>query len=255
MKVLILCGGQGTRAYPYTRKIPKALMPVAGYPVLEQVMRIYASHGRSEFVLALGHMKNDIIRYAKSRRATYSIECVDTGPLTDTGGRVRFCLDRLGDRFHCTYVDGLGDVDISALEALHIAKGGSATVTAAPLRSQYGIVKYDEDDRITEFVEKPILQNYWINAGFFVFDRAAIAGTPGENLERDVLPSLARGGGLQIYRHPGFWRSMDTYKDQQELDALWQPFSHDLAEKLPGAATDPPTWLVGRQRLAHTKLG
>jgi glucose-1-phosphate cytidylyltransferase len=230
-------------------------MPVAGYPVLEQVMRIYASHGLNEFVLALGHMKQDIIRYAKSRRDAYSIECVDTGPLTDTGGRIRRCLDRLGDRFHCTYVDGLGDIDVSALEAFHMAKGGAATITAAPLRSQYGIVKYDEHDRITEFVEKPVLPDYWINAGFFVFDRAAIAETPGENLERDVLPSLANGGGLQVYRHPGFWRSMDTYKDQQELDALWQPYSDGLGARIPGAPATLPAWLAGRQALARTKLG
>src|SRR5713101_1428536 len=150
MKVIILCGGQGTRAYPYTQRIPKALMPVSGYPVVEQLMRIYASHGLNEFVLALGHMKEDIVRYAESRRTSYSIECVDTGATTDTGGRVRACLDHLGDRFHCTYVDGLGDVDVPALTAFHAANGGMATLTAAPLRSQYGIVKYDDRDRITE---------------------------------------------------------------------------------------------------------
>jgi glucose-1-phosphate cytidylyltransferase len=223
--------------------------------VLEQVMRIYASHGLNEFVLALGHMKHDIIRYARSRRSAYSIECVDTGPLTDTGGRVRLCLDRLGDRFHCTYVDGLGDVDVTALEAFHDARGGGATITAAPLRSQYGIVKYDEEDRITEFVEKPVLHDYWINAGFFVFDRTAIAQTAGENLERDVLPRLAEQGCLRVYRHPGFWRSMDTYKDSQELDTLWQPYSHELDERLPGAQAPVPAWLAGRHAIARTRLG
>jgi glucose-1-phosphate cytidylyltransferase len=255
MKVLILCGGQGTRAYPYTRLVPKALMPVAGYPVLEQVMRIYAAHGMTEFVLALGHMKEDIVRYAKSRRGVYSIDCVDTGPTTDTGGRVRSCLARLGDRFHCTYVDGLGDIDVSALEAFHAENGGTATLTAAPLRSQYGIVKYDARDRITEFVEKPVLPEYWINAGFFVFEREAIADTRGENLERDVLPSLAQRGVLNVYRHSGFWRSMDTYKDQQELDASWLPYAEDLKERLPSAPPAVPAWLAGRQALANVENG
>ena len=230
-------------------------MPVAGYPVLEQVMRIYASHGLREFVLALGHMKEDIVRYAKSRRALYSIDCVDTGPTTDTGGRVRNCLDHLGHRFHCTYVDGLGDVDVSALAAFHSARGGAATLTAAPLRSQYGIVKYDDRDRITEFVEKPVLSDYWINAGFFVFDRDAIANTPGENLERDVLPSLAERGLLNVFRHSGFWRSMDTYKDQQDLDALWLPYAEDLEGRIQGIRAAVPAWLAGRQALANVENG
>jgi glucose-1-phosphate cytidylyltransferase len=255
VKVLILCGGQGTRAYPYTKRVPKALMPVTGHPILEQVMRVYASHGLCEFVLALGHMKEDIIRYAKSRRDTYSIQCVDTGATTDTGGRVRACLEHLGDRFHCTYVDGLGDVDIGALTDAHLAAGGQATLTAAPLRSQYGIVKYDDHDRVTEFVEKPVLPEYWVNAGFFVFEREAIADIPGENLERDVLPTLAARGVLNVYRHLGFWRSMDTYKDQRELDDLWRPYSQELQARLPGASSAPPAWLTGRQALASIKLG
>ncbi len=254
MKVLILCGGEGTRAYPYTKHVPKALMPVAGVPILEQVMRIYASHGFVEFVLALGYMKEEIERYASSRLDAYSIECVDTGRATDTGGRVRQCLGRLGDRFHCTYVDGLGDVDISALSAFHGGDGTSATLTAAPLRSQYGIVRYDNNDRITELVEKPMLREHWINAGFFVFERDAIASTSGENLERDILPRLADRRQLRIYRHPGFWRSMDTYKDHQELDGLWKPFAEELERRVPGGVAPVPDWLVERQQLARAGI-
>jgi len=251
VKVVILCGGQGTRAYPYTRRIPKALMPVAGYPVVEQVMRIYAAHGLTEFVLALGHMKEDIERYAETRGAAYSIECIDTGPTTDTGARVRACLDYVGDRFHCTYVDGLGDVDITALNDFHVASGSTATLTATPLRSQYGILRFDGSEKVTDFVEKPVLPEYWINAGFFVFDREAIAGTRGENLERDVLPSLARRGKLSVYRHSGFWRSMDTYKDQQELDGLWRPYASALESRLQITSEVLPDWLAERHELAQ----
>jgi glucose-1-phosphate cytidylyltransferase len=255
VKVLILCGGQGTRAYPYTRRVPKALMPVAGHPVLEHVMRIYAAHGLHEFVLALGHMKEDIVRYAKSRRDTFSIECIDTGLTTDTGGRVRGCLDSLGERFHCTYVDGLGDVDVSALASSHAAGGSMATITATPLRSQYGIVRYDDQDRITEFVEKPVLSEYWINAGFFIFEREAIASTQGENLERDVLPTLAKRGVLKVHRHSGFWRSMDTYKDQQELDSLWPPYAEKLEGRLQSKPMSLPAWLAVRHALANGENG
>lgn len=247
MKVLILCGGQGTRAYPYTRRMPKALMPVSGVPIVEQVMRIYAAQGFQEFVLAVGYLKEDITKYFQRKR--WRVECIDTGAATDTGERVRRCLDYLTPTFHATYCDGLGDVDLHTLVDFHQRHGDSATMTAAPLRSQYGILKSDGEGRIQEFVEKPTLREYWINAGFFVFERSAIAETAGANLERDILPQLARQQMLRVYRHDGFWRSMDTHKDQQELDSLWAPFSMRLEEQLP----DPgrvPGWLNRRYQFA-----
>ena len=250
MKVLILCGGQGTRAYPFTRRMPKALMPVAGLPILEQVMRIYASQGFDEFVLAVGFLKEDIIRYFRTRQTPFKVECVDTGATTDTGGRVRQCLDFVTDTFHATYCDGLGDVDLGALVDFHRRHGDGATVTAAPLRSQYGILQSDDNDRITEFVEKPILRGYWINAGFFVFDRAAFDGIDGENLERDVLPDMARRGRLRVHRHQGFWRSMDTHKDQQELDGVWRPFAAKLDTAFPDDE-GVPGWLNTRYAMAR----
>ena len=250
MKALILCGGQGTRAYPYTRRVPKALMPVQGLPVLEQVMRIYASQGVTDFVLALGHLGEDIARYADTRRSVYGIEAVDTGETTDTGTRVRLCLDRLGERFHCTYVDGLGDVDLRALESAHRRGGGLATMTITRLRSQYGVVRVDGGGRVQEFVEKPVLPDHWINAGFFVFERDAIASTRGDNLELDILPGLAERRALHVHRHTGFWRSMDTHKDQQELDQLWTPYSRELAQHVDRTG-DVPDWLARRHELAR----
>jgi glucose-1-phosphate cytidylyltransferase len=247
MKVLILCGGQGTRAYPYTRRMPKALMPVSGLPIVEQVMRIYAAQGFTEFVLAVGYLKEDIIKYFQRKR--WHVECIDTGASSDTGERVRRCLDYLTPTFHATYCDGLGDVDLQALVDFHRRHGDVATMTAAPLRSQYGILKSDGDDRIEEFVEKPTLREYWINAGFFVFERSAITDIGGGNLERDVLPELARRRMLRVFRHPGFWRSMDTYKDQQELDALWSPFSLKLESQLPDLGR-LPAWLNRRYEVA-----
>ena len=253
MKVLILCGGQGTRAYPYTRHMPKALMPVAGVPVVEQVMRIYASHGFDEFVLAVGHLKDDLFAYFR-HRTDWNVECVDTGESSDTGDRVRLCLDYVSDHFHTTYCDGLGNVDIRALTAYHDSHGDGATLTAAPLRSQYGVLDADEDGRVTRFVEKPVLADYWINAGFFIFDKAAIASTPGSNLERDVLPALALRRSLRVFRHKGFWRSMDTYKDQQELDMLWGPFSDALDDRSPAGAAAVPQWLHSRYALMTKDL-
>lgn len=247
MKVLILCGGQGTRAYPYTRRMPKALMPVGGVPIVEQVMRIYAAQGFEEFVLAVGYLKEDIVKYFQGKR--WHVECVDTGASSDTGERVRRCLDFLTPTFHATYCDGLGDVDLHALVEFHRRHRDSATMTAAALRSQYGILKADSEDRIEEFVEKPTLREYWINAGFFVFDREAIADVPGANLEREILPELAKRRKLRVYRHQGFWRSMDTYKDQQELDALWTPFALRLQAQVPDEGR-VPSWLTRRYSVA-----
>ncbi len=248
MKVVILCGGLGTRAYPYTKRMPKALMPVSGLPVLEQVMRIYASQGFDEFVLAVGYLKEDIARYFDAAER-WQVDIVDTGDTTDTGGRVRQCLDLVGDHFHATYCDGLGDVDLDALTQAHLARGG-ATMTTVQLRSQYGIIESDDRGRIVGFQEKPVLPDYWINAGFFVFEREAFASASGENLERDVLPQLASADVLHAHRHFGFWRSMDTFKDQQELDRLWAPFSESLDERLgydePESA---PDWLMQRYQL------
>jgi glucose-1-phosphate cytidylyltransferase len=250
MKVLILCGGLGTRAYPYTRRVPKALMPVNGVPVVEQVMRIYASQGFDEFVLACGYLMEDIVRFFRNRRG-WKVECVDTGATTDTGGRVRRCLNHLSETFHATYVDGLGDVDLRALLEFHKRHGHGATVTAAPLRSQYGILHYGADNRVTDFVEKPTLSEYWINAGFFVFDQPAFADLHGENLERDILPAMAARRSLHVFRHHGFWRSMDTQKDQQELDALWSPHSSRLEAEVPAATVGRvPGWLNRRYALA-----
>ena len=114
----------------------------------------------------------------------------------------------------------MGDIDTAALSRRHHDHGGGATVTAVPLPSQYGTLELDADDRVTGFREKPTLHEHWINAGFFVLDADAVRRHPGDDLEREVLPAIAGSGELYVYRHRGFWKSMDTLKDQAELDAL-----------------------------------
>ncbi len=229
MPVVILCGGRGTRAYPHTQTIPKALMPIAGIPIVEQVMRIYAAQGFREFILSCGYLKELVIDYFRTPHGNWDVTCVDTGDDADTGDRL-YRLRHLLDRsFHATYCDGLGDVDLAALVGFHRSHGKSATVTAAPLRSQYGLIYADDEDRVTGFDEKPILPNFWINGGFFVFEPDIFEYWQGHNLEREVLPALTRHKQLHVYRHRGFWHSMDTYKDQQELDRLWMPYAERLA--------------------------
>src|SRR5207253_11159372 len=115
-----------------------------------------------------------------------------------------------------------GDIDLHRLLAFHRGKGGTATVTAVPLRSQYGTVVFDDGRRVAQFVEKPVIREHWINAGFFVFSRRVFDLCDGHNLEVDVLPRLASRGVLFTHLHDGFWKSMDTSKDQQELEQLYR---------------------------------
>lgn len=218
---MLLCGGKGTRAYPETIDLPKALLPVAGLPVVERVMGIFARQGHRRFVLAAGHLGEQLAaRYADPPNG-WEIEVVDTGTDTETGERVRRAATHVrGDRFFASYADGLGNVHLDALVEHHVERGALATITTVPLPSQYGTVATDRDGRIVEFREKPRLLDHWINAGFFVFDRAAFDHWHGDDLEREVLPALSRLGRLFAYRHLGFWKSMDTFKDRQELSAL-----------------------------------
>ncbi|MHB1446045.1 MAG: sugar phosphate nucleotidyltransferase [Acidimicrobiales bacterium] len=220
LDVVLLCGGRGVRAYPDTAEIPKPLLEVGGRPVVEHVMDIYASQGHTRFLLAGGY-RFDLLaeRYAASPPGR-SVEVFDTGLDADKGERLRAVAPHCrGDRFLVSYADGLGDVDLTALIQFHTGCRAAATVTTIPLPSQYGTLAAEADGRVTEFVENPVLTDHWINAGFFVFERAAVEASSGD-LETDVLPTLARDGALFAFRHRGFWKSMDTYKDRQALQSL-----------------------------------
>lgn len=221
MEVVILCGGKGTRSYPFTEYFPKPMMPICGTPMLVHLMSFYAQQGYTSFVLAAGHRKEVLDDYFNRRFPEWQINIVDTGAESDTGERIRRCAPFLGERFFATYGDGLGDIVLSDLLKFHQDSGGLATVTSVPLRSQYGTIVADEAGRVQRFIEKPVLRDHWINAGFFVFEKEALNHWEGQNLECDVLPALVRGGHLYTYRHEGFWKSMDTSKDQQELEKLY----------------------------------
>ncbi len=220
LDVVLLCGGRGVRAYPDTAEIPKPLLEVGGRPVVEHVMDIYARQGHTRFLLAGGY-RYDLLaeRYSVSPPGR-RVEVFDTGLDADKGDRLRAVAPRCGgERFLASYADGLGDVDLSELIRFHQERGAAATVTTVPLPSQYGTLAAGTDGRVTEFLENPVLTDHWINAGFFVFERAAVEDSSGD-LETEVLPALARDGRLYAFRHQGFWQSMDTYKDRQDLQSL-----------------------------------
>jgi glucose-1-phosphate cytidylyltransferase len=145
---------------------------------------------------------------------------IDTGVDTDKAERIARCRDHLDGTFFVTYSDGVGDVDLGALRAFHCGHEGFATVTIVPLPSPYGTIDHEGDGRVREFLEKPRLRDHWINAGFFAMDPGVFDHWNSADLEGDVLPQLASIGKLYAFRHEGFWKSMDTYKDSQDLEAI-----------------------------------
>jgi glucose-1-phosphate cytidylyltransferase len=222
MKTVLLCGGKGTRAYPHTVDLPKPLLEIGDRPMLQHVMELYASQGFTEFVLAAGYKVDMVREFAKTLPDAWDVDVVDTGEESNTGQRLFNCRDVAGERFFANYGDGLGDVDLPALLAFHERHNGAATLTTVPLPSQYGTIEFDAEGRIARFREKPRLQDHRINAGFFVFDSRVWDLWWGEDLERQSLPHLAGIGELFAYSHDGFWKSADTFKDTQDLAALWE---------------------------------
>lgn len=217
-EVVILCGGRGTRLYPFSVELPKPLHEIGGTPIVEHIMGIYRAQVPSaRFVLAVGHLGE---QFAERFGRDADVEVVDTGEESGTGERLRRARAHLqADRFHATYGDGLGDIDLPALVAAHVRSGRLATLTAVPLPSQYGTIEVTDGGAVSSFTEKPQLADHLINGGFFVFEKAALDVT-GDSLEQDVLPALAEVGELGAHPHRGFWKSMDTFKDRLELEAL-----------------------------------
>ncbi len=244
--VIILCGGKGTRMGD--RTIPKPLVEIGDRPVLWHVMKIYAAQGFTDFILALGYHGDMIKRYFleydwQSRDFTlalgdgglqfhtpddaagWRITFAETGQETMTGARVRKAARYVtAPRFFVTYADGVADIDLHALLNFHQQQGRLATMTGVRSFSRFGIIETDGHGKATGFQEKPLVETL-INGGFFVFERAVLRYLEGNDdliLEREPFRNLAADGQLSVYEHHGFWRAMDTFKEAQELTALWE---------------------------------
>ncbi|MEK6228162.1 MAG: sugar phosphate nucleotidyltransferase [Actinomycetota bacterium] len=222
--VVILCGGRGTRLQEHTREIPKPLVEIGGRPIVWHVIQIYAAHGFREFVLATGYRREMIEEFAAAEKwpAGVTVECVDTGVQTLTGGRIHRLRDRLDEaRFCATYADGVADIDLADELSHHEAHGGLATMTVVRPELQFGVTELGEGDRVSGFQEKP-RSDHWINGGFFCFEPGVFDYlTEGSVLEREPLEGLAGDGQLHAFRHTGFWECVDTYKDAVTLNDLW----------------------------------
>ena len=248
MKVMILCGGQGTRLREETEFRPKPLVEVGGRPILWHIMKLYEHYGLNEFVLCLGYrgnmirehflnyeaMNNDFtvslgcreqIQYhGPSDETSFRVTLADTGLESMTGARIKRAMKYVDDdTFMVTYGDGLSNVNIDALLAFHRAHGRLATMTTVRPVSRYGVLQLEGDGRVNGFNEKPQLDG-WVNAGFFVFDQRVddyFDADPGCVLEQGPLRRLAHEGQLMAYRHEGFFFAMDTFREFKTLNELW----------------------------------
>ncbi len=200
------------------------MVEIGGRPIIWHVIGIYAAQGFERFLLATGYLGEAISEFvaAEAWPPGVTVECVETGVDTPTGGRVARLAGRLDSGTFClTYADGVADVDLAAELSFHRGHGGAATVTVVRPNLQWGVAELDPEGRVAGFVEKP-RSEHWINGGFLCLEPAALAHLDKDTvLEREPLERLAADGELHAYRHEGFWDCMDTYKDAVVLNDLW----------------------------------
>lgn len=245
MKAVILAGGLGTRLSEETAVKPKPMVEIGGRPILWHIMKIYAHYGFNDFIVALGYkgeyIKNYFLNYHylskdltvnlrtgtvevhNDARENWRVTLVDTGALTQTGGRVKRLAPFLGNEpFLLTYGDGVANIDLHELVRFHRSHGKLATVTAVRPVGRFGSMQLSAG-RVTAFEEKPVSGEGWINGGFFVFEPGVLDYISGDStiLERQPLEGLARDGQLMAYSHDAYWQCMDTLRDVRHLNEQW----------------------------------
>lgn len=248
MKVIILCGGQGTRLKEETEFKPKPMVYVGNKPILWHIMKMYAHYGFNEFILALGYkgdyikqfflnqkaLTSDFTLQTKDYEAEYHLEnrteiddfkitFVDTGLETMPGERILRCkkyIPKEDKAFMVTYGDGVSDIDINKLLNFHKSQKTIGTITGIHPTSKFGVVVVNGKNIIKEFSEKPVL-NDWVNGGYMVFDKSFFSYLKNGETEHPALKRLAKKGFLSLYKHDGFWACMDTNKELNDLNAWW----------------------------------
>ena len=246
MKVVILAGGLGTRISEESHLKPKPMIEIGGKPILWHIMKIYSYYGINDFVICLGYkgyiikeyfanyflhmsdvtfdMRTNKMQVHHEHAEPWKVTLVDTGEHSMTGGRLKRIQDYVDNETFCfTYGDGVADVNLDALLAHHKKNGQLATVTAIQPPGRYGALNISQNS-VTNFQEKPAGDGSWINGGFFILEPEIfdLIKNDKSSFEGEPLISLAEQGQLSAYKHHGFWQAMDTLRDKNQLEALWQ---------------------------------
>lgn len=247
MKAVILAGGFGTRLSEATNLIPKPMVEIGGKPILWHIMKTYSLHGINEFVICCGYkayvikewfanyfmhnsdvtvdLANNTIEVHECKAEPWKVTLVDTGLHTMTGGRIKRIQKYIGDEpFLLTYGDGVSDIDITESIEEHKKNGKALTVTAYKPNGKFGALEIDEVGSVNAFTEKPAGDGMWINAGYFICEPEVFSYiTEGDStiFEKAPLENLAKDGKMHSYKHTGFWKPMDTLRDNTELNAMW----------------------------------
>lgn len=228
MKVVILAGGLGTRLSEETRFIPKPMVKIGDFPILWHIMNIYAKYGFKDFVICAGYKKEVIFDWFSNNKELlkdFNIEIEDTGLNTMTGGRIKRIQKLIGkEPFMLTYGDGLADIDINKLIEYHRKNNSVITITAYLPENRFGILKFDDKGSVLSFEEKSRDDSDWINAGFMVCEPKVFDYIQGDEtvFEKYPMQKLAKEGNMSAYKHNGYWQCMDTLREKQILENLWE---------------------------------
>lgn len=222
MKVVILCGGLGSRLAEETKLIPKPMVKIGKVPIVQHIINFYESYGFQDFILATGYKKEFLERYFKKNKR---VQCIFTGKNTLTGGRLLRLKNYFSkdENFFLTYGDGLSNQNLKNLVKFHSKHKKIATLTAVRPTARFGELKILKN-KVKKFQEKPQLKDNWINGGFFIFNEKIFNYISGDKmmLEREPFLQLTKQNELMAFKHYGFWQCMDTMRDKNVLSKLWK---------------------------------
>jgi glucose-1-phosphate cytidylyltransferase len=222
LKAIILAGGLGTRISEETYDKPKPMVTLNEKPILWHLMNILSKGGISDFIIAAGYKAEAISDWVKHSSCGWNVDVVDSGINTQTGGRLKFCMEKYPkDSFVATYGDGLANINVAQLIEFHKKNGRLATVTAVRPPARFGVLEF-ENGIVSNFGEKQHAQGGWINGGFFVLEPQVsnFVMNLEEPFETGAMPRLVKEGQLACYQHDGFWQPMDTLRERNELNKL-----------------------------------